>query len=231
MDQTLTNYVYNYVKENYEDTLHAPTKYLESTEFVERELLSRAVYLGRTVGVAVTASVDIIIGVVATALTMLTLGMNKDCSYAMHTYLVQTKAIVAAPIFGLVQTLHPKAALTSDSSYENVLVPLAETGITVKYAEDLLTKVEVLKDSDNAIVKHVISRLCIALTSIAYVVTRAVDVVIGAIATLFMFITLGNFESLNNLAIRGLQGTGIVGDIACLAVLIINPFTEFHDGG
>lgn len=224
--ETLTVTVEHYLEKNYADTLFEPTKYLKSDSCVERELLSRGVFLGRAVTVLITKSVDIIVGIVATAFTFLTLGMNKDCARAMSNFMFESVGILGEPMYQLVKMLNPHIKETDSEDLLVSAKPLYKLGLITRYlVVPMYNQFEIFSNSENVIVRHVASRTCTALGVLVCTVTRVVDGAIGLVASVFMFLTLGKFESLNNLAIRGLQVTRIVAELPCGVLMTINPWS------
>jgi hypothetical protein len=56
------------------------------------------------------------------------------------------------------------------------------------------------------------------------VITRLVDGIIGVIAAVLSFLTLGKVASINNVAYRALQAPGIVKDLFKCTIKFINPW-------
>ncbi len=81
--------------------------------------------------------------------------------------------------------------------------------------------------SDNLIKKYVISRLTYPVLALACLVTRLVDGIIGLLAATFSLLTLGKFTLLNNIAVRGLESTGIINDFFYCVIKTINPGAKY----
>lgn len=225
--ETFTKYVGDYLHNNYFDTLNEPTKYLKSDSCVERELLSRGVFLGRAVVVLITKSMDLLVGIVATAFAILTLGMNNDINKRMFDSMHAATGILDEPMYQLLKVINPHVI---DSRAASILVPRKDrnhTGFVASRFDGTVIKTFVeLRSSENVIVQHVASRAYYCLITICFAVAKAVEGVIGLVASAFMLLTLGKIESLNNLAIRGLQGM-VMTDLTFLVIQIINPWAEF----
>lgn len=72
--------------------------------------------------------------------------------------------------------------------------------------------------------RHVVSRLTHVLALVVNIICCVIDLAIGAIAALFsIFPCFGRRETLNNMAYRGLQFTGLIHDIFYHLTNILNP--------
>lgn len=198
--------IFSHVRDNWVNS--------DQANFCEKQILARGACLGLAPLSFVTHAIDTVIGVGSGTVVLLTGGTHEDITIFASNHLRASKRLLASPYANLLLTLNPKASFGS-----------GDEGFVANFVIHSLK--EIAKDcrgSDNLLISHVASRLSYAVLAISSLVARAVDGVIGVIAALFSFLTVGKFEPLNDFAVKGLYAPGIINDLFCCAVRVINPW-------
>lgn len=222
-----------------EDYVSTNWVHSEETNCFKKQVLARGGYLVLTPWSTVTSVADTIVGVGAGIASIATGGAHKATfKFAMH-HLDSSRKIVAQPYVNLLKTLNPEVELTSNTLPEDAdtrylqslksdgypLIGANGDGFVTHYVTEALKNVaRSCYKSDNFFKRHIASRLTYLLLAISSVITRVVDGIIGVIAAVLSFLTLGKVESINNLAYRALQAPGIVNDLFYCTIKFINPW-------
>lgn len=240
ISRATTGYAEAYVYKNWVDSTE--------TTLVNKHILSRAAYLILTPASFVTSALDTLVGLGVTIGTILS-GRNKKVFDFTMLHLDSTNKLALRPYANFLKTINPEACFTkgledipyNESYVDRRLISAAqslgfhyqEPKISAKgdgFVSDLV--IEPLKGvarrcykSENFLKRHVASRLTYILLAISCVVTRAVDGVIALPAAVLSILTVGKIQSLNNLAYRTLQATGIISDLAYCIIKIVNPLS------
>lgn len=129
--------------------------------------------------------------------------------------------IIATPFRNLLQTINPKVLRWDNTSNE---IPLKGIGLITQKVHNAVRD---LTSTKSSLYRHTISRLVYLLAPIAYTIARIADGIIGLVAApfavLFSILFCGRWESLNNVAYRGLQAPGLIYDLYRCAIGFINP--------
>lgn len=129
--------------------------------------------------------------------------------------------IIAEPFKRLLQTINPKVLRgESCKNYDRPCISAKGIGFI---ANQVHIAVNYLTTTENSLYRHIISRLVCALAPIAYIIARIADGIIGLAVAPFALLLCGRWESLNNLAYRGLQAPGIIFDLYRCAIRFITP--------
>ncbi len=211
----------------------------EDTNCFKKHVVARVGFLALTPWSLATSTADILIGIGAGIAVIGTAGKQKEAwDFAMN-HLNSSRKIVVRPYFDLLMALNPQAKFSG--SIDNMPYVQRQTATLMGQKDAFITVEgdgfithyvsEALKDvarncynSDNFLKRHVASRLTYLLLVISSVITRLMDGIIGVMAAILSFATFGKVESINNLAYRGLQATGIVQDVFYCTTKIINPW-------
>lgn len=94
-------------------------------------------------------------------------------------------------------------------------------------AKDFLWPLQRHLEHSDFFERHILARAGFLVCTVAFLVTRIADLVLGMIAVVFSILTLGCFASINNAAFRGLQFFGVIGDLVHGIAGVINPAVEF----
>lgn len=222
----------NYIEENW---VHS-----NQTNFFKKQILARATFLVLAPSSLIIGAVDTIVGLGAAIGSLCTLGKHKPIFEAAISHLASSDKLVALPYLNILQTINPAATLMGDLSNEpEEIRSLAESRgfvpamisadgngfITDRAIHSLKTIAKSCYNSENFLKRHVSSRLTYVLLAISCVVTRAVDGIIGVAAAALSILSMGQFISLNNLAYRSLQTTGIISDLFYCTIKFVNPWT------
>lgn len=228
----------SYISLNYtfttpaEDYIDINLVHDDDTTFVKKHILARGAHILLTPVSFITSAVDTIIGLGAGIGAICTLGTHKQTFNVACYHLSSSKELFVLPYVNFVQTINPEARFSE--AYIVRYLGLAKkamiSGDGVGFLSDFV--INPLKNiarscynSDNFLTRHVASRLTYALLAVSCLVTRAVDGIIGIPAAALSILTVGKFESLNNLAYRTLQAPGIIGDLFYCTIKFINPWT------
>lgn len=188
-----------------------------------------------------TTLADTISGIGMILAAIGTVGHYKKLNRLAVERLEISKKIIAAPLFCVLHVLNPKATISpleQSTSRPNTLRGVAVekpfidsegNGFVTHHVCGRLFHLFLdCAKSTNPIEKHVATRLTACLILIVTTITRIVDLIIGVLAFIGTLIICGQNESLNNLAYRGLQGTGLVSDLFGCILHIINPWATFQ---
>lgn len=130
------------------------------------------------------------------------------------------ESLFAQPFQFLIATMRPDAVLKGENKKDSI----DNTGFFAAVADGFLIGVALsCQQSKNKVISQGVSRLAHSARLLVAIITRAVDLAIGAIASFFALLTTGYFDELNRVAFRGLQSTALLSDIFLIAKEIINP--------
>jgi len=182
-----------------------------------REIASRVSFLALVPFSLIPSAADAIIGTGIGVVAVLSGGTLCTTNDIHRRYIDSTNHLLSQPYICLLRTINP-----------NVLVESPGRGyFTSKVQGFIAQAIRNCNESESTLVKHFVSRLTFALYGIASVVTRAVDGVLGVIAALFSFMTLGYFTELNRFAYRNLQVTGVIEDLVKSILGCMRPSLAF----
>lgn len=223
-----------YVKKNW--------VYSDETTFLKKHVLGRGAHFMLAPTSFITNALDTIVGLGAGIGAICTLGKHQPTLTAAFNHLSRSNKLAVHPYVHFLKTINPEAkfsgdlenlppteriiAMTIGSSYRPARISgdgdgfISDTAIT-----SLKNIARGCYNSDNFLKRHVASRLTYVLLAISCLVTRVVDGVIGVLTGAFSILTVGKFESLNNVAYRALQAPGIINDLFYCTIKFINPWT------
>lgn len=208
--------------------------WIYSQDSLKKHVGTRAAYLTLAPTSFITTTVDTVVGIGAGIGSVLTLGLCEQLDEFAFHQLHLSNNILTRPYEALLRTVNPKAAI-----YDGILsrtragkllkqpsIKLQGKGfVTDPVFKKLSAFAKKCASSEDCLKQHVVSRLTYALLAISLLVTRAVDGILAIPAVAASFLTLGTYESVNNLAFRTLQATGIVHDLFHCTIKVINPWT------
>lgn len=189
------------------------------SDFFNQEILSRAIYFSLVPTVSLTIVFDTIVGLGTGVFSMIKKGEHQRAKHLSLTYLKSSRLLIASPYLNLMLTLNPSAKFDENS----LQTGSGEGAITQFCSNFIKTSLYHSSNSSYPLKRHVLSRLTFALLMISCVITRVIDGILGALAAVFSFLTLGNIRWLNHVAVRGLQFPGLLRDIYYCSLGIINP--------
>lgn len=201
----------------------------KKTNFFKKHVLARVTHFTLVPASLIISALDAIIGLGAGMAAICTLGKHEKIFHFASSHLRSSSEIIARPYINLLQTLNPKVDLSSNISvFENPKYPIIGAGdngfithFISKFLENIASR---CYNSENFVIRHVVSRLTYPLLAISCLVTRVVDGIIGIGVAPLSLLTGGKFESLNNLAYRALQVPGIIDDLFYCTIMCINPW-------
>lgn len=185
----------------------------DETTFLKKHVLARGAYLLLTPASFITSALDTIIGLGAGIGAICTLGKHKPTYVFAGRHVFMSNFSCALPYQNFLQTINPEAKFGDTRGFivSSIVKPLTNIAASCQ-------------KSNNFLKRHIASRLTYALSAIACLVTRAVDGVISIPITALSILTVGKFQSINNLAYKTLKASGIVNDLFQLTMLFINPW-------
>lgn len=223
--------ILHYVEKNWDN----------SYDCVKREVFARGAHLALVPISTVTSALDTIVGSLAGLGAIGTAGLHKPTVELYRRNIDSSRKIAARPFVNFLKFINPAAKFSGDENfvlsdyfdgdedYNKPKISGDGNGFITNGVSKYMSKAAIeFSFSQNVFKRHVLSRLTYALMGIASLVTRAVDGAIGLVAAAFSIITAGKFESLNNLAYRGLQAPGIIGDLFSCAIKFINPWAGMY---
>lgn len=192
------------------------------TTFIKKHVLARAAHLALVPASFITSAVDTIIGLGVGIGVICTLGKHESTFKITRNHLFSSNRLFVRPYVNLLQTINPEANFSGSNGRS--MISAEGVGFLSDFSLNLLMNIaRDCYNSDNFLKRHVFSRLTYVLLAVACLVTRAVDGIIGIPVAGLSILTGGKFESLNNLAYRTLQATGIIEDLFCCTIRFINP--------
>lgn len=220
--------------------------WVNSYDCVKREVFARGAHLALVPISTVTSALDTIVGSLAGLGAIGTAGLHKPTVELYRRNIDSSRKIAARPFVSFLKFINPAAKFSGDENfvrrpsydsdyfdgdedYNKPKISGDGNGFITNGVRKYMSKAAIeFSFSQNVFKRHVLSRLTYALMGIASLVTRAVDGAIGLVAAAFSIITAGKFESLNNLAYRGLQAPGIIDDLFSSAIKFINPWAGMY---
>jgi hypothetical protein len=196
------------------------------TTFLKKQVLARGAYFCLTPAAFITHAIDTIIGLGIGLGALCTLGIHKPTVKMAINHLSDSKQLFANTYINFLKFINPGAYADLNSSQEPTISAEGNGFLSDFVDKPLRDLARDCRNSDNILKRHITSRLTYALLAISCLVTRAIDGIIGIPAAALSILTLGKFESLNNLAYRTLQAPGIIRDLFICTIKFINPWTE-----
>ncbi len=205
----------------------------------------------------ITTTLDTLIGTPKLFESFVPFADVDYCAFKTIRHLSPLQRIVSNLFRRIIEILNPKAEWTYDDNYNfrwNIYTKIFEDqkdegddkdesddlvkfrnfhgfdGITSGYC---LCKVGQLvnycNNSSNKFVKHVGTRFSLLIMAIVAVFCRAIDFVIGALATAGSILLLGRAKRLNHIACKGLAVLSVITDIYMCILYMIKPLPKRPD--
>ncbi len=169
-----------------------------------------------TVGYTATLACKTIAGVAASALSILTLGLNSKINKYANEWTVVSAQILVTPYGKMLKIINPNAQCASKGILMGV--------ITEKLANPIFQKAwDEAQNESFFFRKHVVSRGAYALGALVATITRTADFVLGLLALPVSFITLGTFEKINTFTYKQLSFPAFIGDVCVGMRGLVNP--------
>ncbi len=168
--------------------------------------------------VAAAGAIYTSVGIVATALSILTLGKNRAINnVAMWT--VNSLYILPKPYEAIAAVVNPTVKMPEiDDNTEIMGV------ITKRIACPIFEAAKRSASSSNFFTRHVVSRGAFALGAVAAAVTRSADLALGLIAALFSIVPcLARVDRVSHFAFRHLMALVVINDISVALRGVVNP--------
>lgn len=201
----------------------------DETTFLKKHVLVRGAYFVLAPASFIASAIDTIIGLGAGIGAICTLGKHQRTFEVAFEHLSSSNKLVVRPYANILQTINPEAKFSGNLACPGNKSPMI-SGHGDGFISDMV--ISSLKNvaiacyrSNNFLKRHVASRLTYALLAVSCLVTRAVDGIIGILAAGLSILTVGKFESLNNLAYRTLKAPGIINDLFYCTIKFINPWS------
>ena len=158
-------------------------------------------------------SVKTVLGVVGTALSVLTGGKDKEFNQLAD---LTGKSALVLPLLYVrtMQVINPKFK-TSEKSTMGV--------ITSKIARPIFRKAGKSSENDKFFQKHVVSRIAYLSGAIVSTVTRTADLALGILGAALSVITFGAVPKINTFALRHLKSLAVVDDVCKGIRGFVNP--------
>lgn len=197
---------------------------LNETTFMGRHFFSRAVQL-TCIPVFFTAmALDTIIGVGVGVGAVCTLGRHIPTSCFAINHLNSADYLFAGFYEHFLRAINPKAQFSDEVENTMGFFP----NLPIKRLAKLALS---YRSSDNFLKQHVVSRLTYTLLAVSCVVTRIADAIICIVPVTLSVLTVGKFQSLNDVAYRTLQPSGILVDLFFCTIKILNPWNPMEMKG
>lgn len=178
-----------------------------------------------------SSTADTAIGLGFAIGSIFTMGMNQKTWEGAKKHLFCSRLICSESYKYLLKALNPQAEFPKiqeqtflDIPRNNPCVDLQGNGLFADRVHRFLRpRCKALARSENIMARHLGARGSYALMAIALIVARLFDGVIGVGAAVVSIATFGKWGSLNNVAYRGLQATGVVKDLFICISRFFNP--------
>lgn len=160
---------------------------------------------------------DIAIGVfIAMPFNLLTAGTLEGLNNFTNASLFCLDQVLSMLALNLLRVINPRAG-----------IDLRSLSLTDKLNEALVSVKE--GNSAHPFNYHITNRFNALVYAMAYVVTRAADVVLGTLGLVLAAVTLGSYPLFNRLAFSALAFPGLIDDLYRCAMLLVNPAAPTHD--
>ncbi len=155
-------------------------------------------------------------GVAASALSILTGGLNSKINEYANKYTFNCSLILTISYRNVLNILNPNAKFASDV--------IAMGIITEKLARPILQKAgTAAKNESSFLQKHVVSRGAFALSALVAIITRTADLALGLLALPLSFITLGTVEKINTFTYKQLLFPALIDEVCVGMRGFVNP--------
>jgi hypothetical protein len=190
----------------------------------------RMKHLGIAVFSPLMALVDMGIGIGSGAVELWTLRRRTPFISASKNLEEGSRLFVALFYANLLRALNPNAGFLEehhegvrDCRQESLSYYFGDGLVRASLIKRISCLGRSLNFSESIFHRQISSRLTYVLLALAVVITRAVEVIFGMVAAFFSLIFLGKVASLNRYAYRGLQATGMIGDVSYCVFKMIYP--------
>lgn len=190
----------------------------DKATYLNQQVISRVASFTMAPLSALGVTVDTLVGMISGVGAIFTAGTNKKI-WSMASNLTYSRHLLNLPYLNLLRTINPQANIRINA--DGIIFGRIENSLR-PYLEKSYLKT--LRSSEsNFLNREITSRISYLLFSLVTIVIRAVDGLIGLIASTLSLVMLGTNATINTLAFNGLASTGIVYDLFYCAVKIINP--------
>lgn len=172
-------------------------------------------------------------GVLAGIVTCLSAGFRKKIGDASQKVLDTHGTLLLPDIYkSFLGVLYPNMPQEINAKIESQDEKKELRSYANEKIQNLLKKGDAYSDSQNVVVRHVVSRATYVVTAAVSVISRLALGVLGAGAALLSFIPYVHKKSqFMHFAYQELQVLGAVQDVFYCAVKFLNPWTEVVHGG
>lgn len=211
----------NYIDNNW---VRAP-----DANFLQKQVIARGGNLCLAPASLITAAVDTIMGLGAMLASVITLGLHRPTLKFTGNHITQSENLLLNPYRHLMKTINPEIQFAKDKEAWDPLNPPLITaegnGFFANVCVPIFNSVKEYSKFDDFYTRHITIRLTSAVLAMAAIITRIADAIICLPAAALSLITLGSFESLNNLASRSLSAPAIIRDLVYCTIVFVNPNT------
>ncbi len=169
-----------------------------------------------------TAAIATGYGVIATALSILSLGQCKSFNDGTR-YTKYAGCVIPGTLERALRVINPKAKFKGKSKRQVVQLGY----LTERAALPIFKQARKFSQCEGSFIKrHIFSRLTHAAYPLTATVTRVADFGFGLLVSFFSLLTFGTYSKVNGIALRQLSIFSIVDDV-CLGVRgLINPHQQ-----
>ncbi len=193
-------------------------------------LLTRASYLAQLPLTPLWSALQIIASTCIMALSCVTLGQVKWLyrkSEAIHSSRIGAQHLIAAPVFKALGVIRPAFCTIHNNGME--VFDLQENGLLTHNVQKIFNLIIIISlqfgPRTYGLLPHILGRITALFALVIIPIVRVIDLVIGLGALVVTIITCGQFPEVNKVAYRGLQITGIIGDLFWAINLLISPYS------
>lgn len=178
-----------------------------------------------TIPCTLTRVLDIPLGLVSSALDLITLGSVRPIYRFNDKQRRATSSILSQIFMNTLNVVNPAASL--EEHWQIADVDRLDSGIVSESTINFFDKTVASLESKPAKF-HILGR-CLYLIAIPTItVLKIVDLAIGLLAGVASFLTLGMLPKVNATAAVGLKVISLISDIPILATKALNPYAYIH---
>jgi hypothetical protein len=202
--------------------IHTNYVMADSVNQIKNPFLARVAYSTLIPGTFITSAIDTLFGLGLGIAAVCTLGSQKNVVEKAHKFLRSSPKLFVRPYANFLRVINPLSA--KNSAFQKPLIKKSGDGFLSNFViRPLIGFANHCTRSDNLLKREVVSRLTYVLLAISCIATRVLDGMICIPATILSIFTFGNCNSLNNLAYRSLQVTGIIQDLFFCTIRVMHP--------
>ncbi|CDZ81757.1 hypothetical protein BN1013_02293 [Candidatus Rubidus massiliensis] len=210
----------------------------KSLQFVKKECFSRFINLSSIPIGLITSLFDTIIGMLFSVISISLLSLNKRVYKLSINHLRSQKVILRIIYVHVLRIFQPtikfKKEKHNNSPYvvrqtipqqKDLKISASGNGYLSEYIVEPLKNIARSNIKSNSLIKrHISSRLIFSCILLSSIISRIGDAILSTICIFPVLLSVGKFQSLNNLVYRAIQFPGVVEDVFYSITKIGNPF-------